>query len=61
MDMEWEWRFQEILRQKRFRILIWVYVLILSLIYDLPENNENWDITPEFKNGPIIRFCLILL
>ena len=60
-DLEWEWRFQEVLKQKRFRFVSWVYILIVSLMHDLPENSENWSITPEFKNGPIIRFCLILL
>ena len=37
------------------------YMIIVSLMFDLPENNENWSITPEFKNGPIARVCMIVL
>ena len=28
---------------------------------DLPEKDEDWSITPEFKNGSITRGCIILL
>ena len=36
-------------------------MVFISLMVDLPEENENWSITPEFKNGPITRFFIILL
>ena len=61
MDVEWEWRFQELIKQKRFRIVTWCYIIVCSLLVDLPENDENWSLTPEFKNGPIARFCLIVV
>ena len=61
MDIEWEWRFQEILKQKRLRLITWMYIIVVSLMVDLPEDNENWTLTPEFKNGPITRVCLIIL
>ena len=36
-------------------------MVIVSLMVDLPEDNENWSIAPEFKNGPITRACIITL
>ena len=36
-------------------------MLTVSLMVDSHEENENWTITPEFKNGPITRACIIVL
>jgi len=43
------------------RLITWFYIVVVSLMVDLPEDNEDWSLTPEFKNGPLTRVCLIIL
>ena len=38
-----------------------MYMIVISLMVDLPEDNEDWSIAPEFKNGPITRASIILV
>jgi len=30
-------------------------------MFDRPEENEDWELTPEFKRGPLIRVGIIIL
>ena len=39
----------------------WLLILITSLMFDRPEENEDWKLTPEFKRGPLIRVGIIIL
>lgn len=59
--IEWEWRFNEILKKERLMIIGLCYMLLVSFMSDLPEDSENWSEIPEFKNGPITRVCLMIL
>jgi len=36
-----------------------LYMIVVSLMVDLPEDDEDWSLAPEFKNGPITRVCII--
>ena len=42
-------------------IITLVYMVTVCLMVDIPDDDENWSITPELKNGPIARGCIIIL
>ena len=49
----------EILKNKKFMQFGLLYMVLLSLMVDLPE--KNWSNSPNFKNGPLVRAGIIVL